>query len=250
MPSISISIPKALSNAYRAIGSPSLSSASSSPSKESFFTASSYSSTTSVDSKDLYVPVHKRSGSDAHHTGKPSLTTSALNRRTNVTSSARPHIYSRDALLALADTTTTQLHDSIRSTLRETCPEIVMNRKIRKSIEYKRNHAVNAVEEKRELGATPSPQRRAGVLSPFRRSPAPSEPEDSRTGVVTAMRKPAQEQGKRSGVPSALRNPNARRSRAAGRAPERRKIALMAASEEVNWRTRSGPLPVPQVIAV
>ena len=125
-----------------------------------------------------------------------------------------------------------------------------MNRKMRKSIEYKRNHAVDAVEEKKQLGVTPSPQRRAGVLSPFRRSPAPSELEDSRTGVVTAMRKPAQEQGKRSGVPSALRNPNARRSRAVGRAPERRKIALMAASEEVNWRTRSGPLPVPQVIAV
>lgn len=231
MPSISISIPKALSNAYRVIGSPSLSSASSSPSKESFFAPSSYSSTTSVDSKDLYVPVHKRSASDAHHT-------------------ARPHIYSRDALLALADTTTTQLHDSIRSTLRETCPEIVMNRKMRKSIEYKRNHAVDSVEEKEELGATPPPQRRAGMLAPFRRSPAPPELEHSRTGVVTAMRKPALEQERRSGVPTALRNPNARRSRAVGRAPERRKNALMAASEEVNWRTRSGTLPVPQVMAV
>jgi hypothetical protein len=236
MPSISISIPKAPSNAYRAIGSPSLSSASSSPSKESFFASSSYSSNTSVDSKDLYVPVHKRSGSDAH-TGKSSLTSSPLNRRTNVASSARPHIYSRDALLALADTTTTQLHDSIRSTLRETCPEIVMNRKMRKSVEYKRNHAVDAVEGKKVLGATPSAQRRAGVLSPFRRSPAPSELEHSRTGVVTAMRKPAPEQERRSGVPSALRSPNARMSRAVGRAPEGRKIALMAASEEVNWRT-------------
>ncbi|KIJ92531.1 hypothetical protein K443DRAFT_685194 [Laccaria amethystina LaAM-08-1] len=213
MPSISISIPKAPSNAYRArgaIGSPSLSSASSSPSKESFFASSSYSSNTSVDSKDLYVPVHKRT---------------------------RPHIYSRDALLALADTTITQLHDSIRSTLRETYPEIVMNRKMRKSVEYKRNHAVDAVEEKKVLGATPSAQRRAGVLSPFRRSPVPSELEHSRTGVVTAMRKPAPEQERRSGVPSALRSPNARMSRAVGRAPEGRKIALMAASEEVNWRT-------------
>lgn len=134
--------------------------------------------------------------------------------------------------------------------MRETCTEIVMNRRMRKSIEYKRNHTVDAVEGEKELVATPSPQRRAGVLSPFRRSPAPSELEDSRTGVVTAMRKPAQEQERRSGVPSALRNPNGRRSRAAGRAPERRKNALMAASEEVNWRTRSGPLPVPQVIAV
>ncbi|KIK05058.1 hypothetical protein K443DRAFT_4071 [Laccaria amethystina LaAM-08-1] len=185
MPSISISTPKALPNAYRAIGSPSLSSASSSPSKESFFAP-------------LQPPQLTAK------TCKTSLTTLPLNRRTNVASSARPQ----------QTHTSTRLHDSIRSTQRETCPEIVMNRKRRKSIEYKRNRAVDAAEEKKELGATPSPQRRAGVLSPFRRSPAPSELEHSRTGVVTAMRKPAPEQERRSGVPSALRNPNARRSRA------------------------------------
>ena len=74
---------------------------------------------------------------------------------------------------------------------------------MKKSIEYKQNHAVDALEEKKELGAAPSPQRRTGVLSPFRRSLAPSELGHNQTGIVTAMRKPALEQERRNGAPKA-----------------------------------------------
>jgi len=86
--------------------------------------ASSKVTSSSPSSPGLYVPIHKRADSNS---SSPSSPTSTLANGT-----VPSYVYSRDTLLSLlpfAD-------ENMKGKMRETCPEVVMNRKMRKGLEF------------------------------------------------------------------------------------------------------------------
>jgi len=81
-------------------------------------------SVASPSSPGLYVPVHKRAGSNTSSSSRPSSPSSP--------DTPSPHVYSAATLLSLqpfAD-------ESMKGKIRVTCPEVVMTRKMRKGLEF------------------------------------------------------------------------------------------------------------------
>ena len=106
--------------------------------------ASSKVTTSTPSSPGLYVPIHKRADSNSSSPSSPTSTLPQgkhifiprINRSSytyDATIATTPsYVYSRDALLSLlpfAD-------ENMKGKMRETCPEVVMNRKTRKGLEF------------------------------------------------------------------------------------------------------------------
>jgi len=71
----------------------------------------------------LYVPVHKRAGSNASSPSSPPST---------LPSDTPSYVYSRATLLSLQPIA----DESMKGKIRVTCPEVVMTRKMRKALEF------------------------------------------------------------------------------------------------------------------
>jgi hypothetical protein len=210
-----------------------------------------------------YVPVHKRSPS-ASRTGEYPL---ILTNKTcpDIRPSAPPLNYSRDELLALAPSTSwshpealssspeqfhhlqqhvephqgwARAHEAMRDYLRLACPEIVLNRKMRKSLQY---HQHQQHQQQQRVGAShPRP------LSPASSSTSSDEPEHR---PVKRFEQPAQQQVQvpsRPATPSSFKRVTPRRNRPAARTNGRTARLngfnafhkqLPAPAAEADWRT-------------
>jgi hypothetical protein len=189
----------------------------------SSFSASSLS--TSPSSSGLYVPVHKRHPS-VSSSGLASPSTSpksvamgmfiyphvvskrGTNKRRYFSELPAPSSYSIEALLSmrpLAD-------ENMKHKMREACPEVVMNRRTRKSLEFAEHQ-----KKKQEQPATRS-------TSPVS-SPLASQP------VVAEVAKPSQ-------PPSQPLVPKVQRTPLGRTRPGVRRIGFsgLAAREQENWR--------------
>lgn len=80
---------------------------------------------------------------------------------------ARPLTYSRETLLSLASSPLARLAPETRDSIRNALPELIMNRKMRKAIEY---HATQLEHQKRQQ----QQQERAAQPTKFTRSPVPA----------------------------------------------------------------------------
>lgn len=123
---------------------------------------------------------------------------SALNRMrltSRIRSDASPSasgVYSIDTLLALRPVA----DESIKDKLRETCPEVLMSRRVKKSVQYLATH----------------PESRLRIQSDSQRQHPDSESQEQ-SGLIKPM-------------PAAFRQRSLPRRNRQGRGPERRKSAL------------------------
>ncbi|TFK28970.1 hypothetical protein FA15DRAFT_664620 [Coprinopsis marcescibilis] len=224
-----------------------------------------------------YVPVHRRNSS-------------ASTRPLNV---PNPLVYSREALLLLAPPTHThgvnstpnspnanatfeaastnsephlgweRLNEAMRNYLRATCPEIAMNRKMRKSLEYHfiqhraatRQHNDNdgrrsrSRESSRHSSSSPSSSPTTEELpsTPIKLAPAPKS---NRLQLPAAAAVPTTAEAlkrSRSPTPRRVRHTNSR-TRHANFTQLNRNAAVLASGKEGNWRVRQtggvfAPLP-------
>ncbi|KIL63402.1 hypothetical protein M378DRAFT_12145 [Amanita muscaria Koide BX008] len=100
-------------------------------------------------SSGLYIPVHKRRTSRTDESFSSSSSSSSFSRPSSRAESHiesesglgyhhdTTHVYSRDALLALAKSPLATMAKEVKDGLRETVPEIVMSRKTRKAMEFR-----------------------------------------------------------------------------------------------------------------
>lgn len=100
--------------------------------------SASLSESSSVGSLGLYVPVHKRANSSSSKATSPS-------REGFPSISGDPHsrVYSPEFLLSLR----ANADDGVREKMRAACPEVVMNRRTRKNLEFSQ-HQHEASERK------------------------------------------------------------------------------------------------------
>jgi len=161
-------------------------------------------------SPGLYVPVHKRSSSSSSRANSPSSPRfPSLHGMFNLMGSRpvahptlpeRTHsrIYSPEFLLSLRP----NADESVKEKMREALPEVVMNRRTRKNLEFSQ-HQREAAERKAHHHHQPSSP--AAAVTAF---PAPYSPSAAPSTVPPRM------------MP--------RRNRPAGRATERRRQALQS----------------------
>ncbi|CAA7261173.1 unnamed protein product [Cyclocybe aegerita] len=160
---------------------------------------------TTPPSPGLYVPVHKRTGSNVSHasSSRPS-SPSGFHYSSGVESHSG--VYTIDVLLSMRS----RADETVKEKMRSACPEVVMNRRMRKSLQFMQHE-----QAKGESHGHP------------RQEPAPISLPVTPTPTSTPARN----------LP--------RRNRPAGRAPERRRQALQLND---NWRsmrtTPVHPLPV------
>ena len=173
---------------------------------------SSTSSATSsqAGSPGLYVPVHKRSSSSSSRANSPSsprfpslhgmfhLVGSRPVAHPTLPERTHPRIYSPEFLLSLRP----NADESVKEKMREALPEVVMNRRTRKNLEFSQHQREAA--ERKTNHHQPSPP--AAAITAF---PAPFSP-----SVATPLTAPPRT------MP--------RRNRPAGRATERRRQALQS----------------------
>jgi hypothetical protein len=163
----------------------------SSPITISRFPASSATSSP-AGSPGLYVPVHKRSSSSSSRANSPSSPRfPSLHERTH------SRIYSPEFLLSLRP----NADENVKEKMREALPEVVMNRRTRKNLEFSQ-HQREAAERKTHHHQPSSPRAAVTAL------PAPFSPSTAPSTVPPRM------------MP--------RRNRPAGRATERRRQALQS----------------------
>jgi len=159
--------------------------------------SASLSESSSVGSLGLYVPVHKRANSSSSKATSPS-------REGFPSISGDPHsrVYSPEFLLSLRPTA----DDGVREKMRAACPEVVMNRRTRKNLEFSQ-HQHEASERKVHH---------------------PQQPSSPPTTIMTA-------------APVALRA-RPHRNRHSGRASERRHQAF---ESRFNWNDSWSRVSIP-----
>ena len=180
-------------------------------------------------SPGLYVPVHKRSSSSSSRANSPSSPRFPSLNGMSYPMGSRPvahppplerthsRIYSPEFLLSLRP----NADENVKEKMREALPEVVMNRRTRKNLEFSQ-HQREAAERK----AHQQPVSPAAAVIAF---PAPLSPSPAPSTVPPRM------------MP--------RRNRPAGRATERRRQALQSNFNlHETWRGRVAtplqPLPV------
>ncbi|KAF8196081.1 hypothetical protein BJ912DRAFT_1040252 [Pholiota molesta] len=222
-----------------------------SPSAASSVSGSSTSSSSSGSSspaRGLYVPLHKRSAPSsttsvsATSESSSSRPCSPSRRRTPGSpkmdaphTAAHPRIYTTGYLLSLRPFAT----EGLKDTMRAACPEVVMNRRMRKSIEFNEHQARSA--SKREQSQ--QHQQQSPTLPPsFTRAPV-HEAALEDTAISGTVPHPAAATASPAHAATAPRV-TPRRTRPAGRAPERRRQAL----HHDTWHgLRSTGTPMPLV---
>lgn len=199
-----------------------------------------------------YVPVHKRSPSASR--------------------TAHPLTYSRDELLALAPSTSwshpealssspeqfhhlqqhvephqgwAQAHEAMRTYLRVVCPDIVLNRKMRKSLQYHQHQQ----HQQQRVAPSPAKQQHLRPLSPASSSTSSDEPKHHERRPVKRSEQPTQQQApSRPATPSSFKRVTPRRNRPAARTNSRtarlsgftafhKQLSGVAAAAEADWRT-------------
>lgn len=210
-------------------------------------------STMSSQSAPVYVPVHRRTGSAS-----------------SSSSVAHPYIYSVDALLALAPPSHihgtdahspssspntksgqdaelhqgwTNLNTAYRNYLRAACPEIAMNRKMRKALEFHQFHSQRTASRQNATYRDEKKHSSRGSSRSSRSSsPSVSEAEDRARLTVP----------KRHGAPSQISAEGLRRSHSPNQRRVKARQATPSHAPEDNWRTvtRHGIVPSLPVIAV
>ncbi|KAJ3514970.1 hypothetical protein NLJ89_g2058 [Agrocybe chaxingu] len=179
---------------------------------------------TTPPSPGLYVPVHKRTGSNGSHasSSRPSspggfhsssgwsiILPESPSAAYPSTAEVESHsgVFTIEVLLSLRS----RADDMVKEKIRADCPEVVMNRRMRKSLEFMEHQRAKA-DSHGHLQQEPAP------------TPSPATPTPTSTPVRNLPR----------------------RNRPAGRAPERRRQALQLND---NWRSmRTAPVhPLPVV---
>ena len=212
----------------------------------------------SSQSAPVYVPVHRRTGS-----------TPSSSRPSSV---AHPYIYSVDALLALAPPSHihgtdahspsssptksgqeephqgwANLNAAFRNYLRAVSPEIAMNRKMRKALEFHQFHQQRMT----RLATRDEPKKTKSRGSSRQRSSRSSSPALSEADDRARLTVP-----KRHGAPSQISAEGLRRSHSPShrRSKPRQPLphASMPQAGDANWRTvtRQGIVPSLPIIAV
>ncbi|KDR79848.1 hypothetical protein GALMADRAFT_241948 [Galerina marginata CBS 339.88] len=203
------------------IAIPSSKRSSSSSSSSSSASSSLSSAPTTPTSAGVYIPVHKRTGSSSSRAFEPSGARLPALSVTEVPKQ-HPRVYSADFLLSLRP----NADESLKEQIRASCPEVVMNRRTKKNLEFAEH------QHQRELS---SPRRHAGWN--FQQQPVlPTLSTPTPIRVPTA-------------APPTPARVTPRRNRPAGRAPERRRQALQSSLNlNDSWRdirlSTSTPLPV------
>ncbi|TFK38201.1 hypothetical protein BDQ12DRAFT_684164 [Crucibulum laeve] len=210
-------------------------------SQESQSPSSSVSSTSTLVSslptmtKGLYVPVHKRTPSEII-----SLSLASSPAAERIPAPPHANIYSIPTLLSIASSPLATLSPKKKEHIRSTLPELVMNRKMRKSIEYHSHHP-------HTLHHVESPRKQERSASPARSEASSSSTSEHSTTDLAAPTPTARPQPTRTPSQSAKRQAP-RRNRPAGRAPERRRNALMfgrkiqGVADAASWRMPTVPL--------
>ncbi|KAF9480559.1 hypothetical protein BDN70DRAFT_931583 [Pholiota conissans] len=192
--------------------------------------SSSSSSSGSSSGRGIYVPLHKRSAPSSATSVESSssrpCSPSHHKQESPVIDAPQPRIYTTGYLLSLRPFAT----EGLKAKMRETCPEVVMNRRMRKSIEFNEHQARAA--SKREHQQQHQQQHH---YQQHHASPTLS-PSLNRTRVSEELNLGAPH-------PVAVAPTHVsitpRRARPTGRAPERRRQVLHEA-----WH---GPSPTPLV---
>ncbi|PPR05466.1 hypothetical protein CVT24_008235 [Panaeolus cyanescens] len=93
----------------------------------------------SISASPKYIPVHRRTpsnGSTVASSSRPSSPVNVELTSNKEVPSATPGVYSFAALLALRP----NADETIKEKMREACPEVLMNRRMKKSIQYLSSH--------------------------------------------------------------------------------------------------------------
>jgi hypothetical protein len=150
----------------------------------------------------LYVPLHKRASSSQGSSRASSPAQARISQEAK-----HPQIYSTDFLLSLRPTA----DESMKEKMRASCPEVVMNRRMRKSVDFHEHEHAKAQPLHQRLEAAAQPRHNHQHQHS---EPPHSEPSPTVASVVPTS----------SPAPQARRVPP--RGRPAGRSIDRRRQAL------------------------
>jgi len=202
-------------------------SSSSSSSASSSMVSSLSSAPTTPTSTHLYVPVHKRAGSTSSRASSPASSRTPA----SIAPKQHPLIYTAGFLLSLRP----QADESMKEKMRTACPEVVMNRRTRKNLEFAEHQQRKEAASKKQHASRHQHQEQSAA------------PATSPTPAPVAAPAPAKVAASiRSAAPAVTSRILPRRNRPAGRAPERRRQALQTGLNlNDNWRDSRLPLPAP-----